>query len=296
MRREWDTAVRAVVGRNLPGRPVEWVRVLGTGRDNTAYEVNGTLVVRFSTEPDPGLRAELVENEGRLLSMIAGVAPVAVPEPRFVDPDAGCLAYDKIPGTPLLALPPDAAAPHAESIAAVLGELLAALHTIPLDRAALLVDPDELPLRAWLGEAATYQGIVGEHIPEAHRDAVRRFLAADPPPPSHEPVFSHNDLGIEHVLVDRATWRVTGVIDWTDAAIVDPAFDFGKLLRDLGPTALAAALRRYGADPAETGRIAQRALFYARCTVFEDLEHGIATCQPAYTEKCRASITWLFPA
>jgi aminoglycoside phosphotransferase (APT) family kinase protein len=43
------------------------------------------------------------------------------------------------------------------------------------------------------------------------------------------PVFSHNDLGIEHVLIDPGTWTVTGIIDWSDAAIVDPAIDFGLL-------------------------------------------------------------------
>jgi aminoglycoside phosphotransferase (APT) family kinase protein len=293
MRTTWGSQVRAVVERHLPDVPVESVLVLGTGRENTAYEVNGSLVVRFSTEPDPGRRAELVENEAKLLSMVAHVSPVPVPAPRFVDPASGCLAYDKLGGTPLLAVPPAAAAPHVEGLAAELGSLLAALHAVPLERAAVLADPDEFPLSSWLAEAASFQAVCGERIPAAHRAAVRRFLSAPPPADDYEPVFSHNDLGIEHVLVDEATWRVSGVIDWTDAAIVDPAFDFGKLLRDLGPTALITALRHYDRGDAE--RISERATFYARCTVFEDLAHGIATDQDAYVAKCRASIAWLFP-
>jgi len=51
-------------------------------------------------------------------------------------------------------------------------------------------------------------------------------------------VFSHNDLGIEHVLGTPATAAVTGVIDWGDAALIDPACDFGLLYRDLGAAAL----------------------------------------------------------
>ncbi len=39
------------------------------------------------------------------------------------------------------------------------------------------------------------------------------------------------------MLVDPDTWEVTGIIDWSDAAIVDPAYDFGLLYRDLGPRA-----------------------------------------------------------
>jgi aminoglycoside phosphotransferase (APT) family kinase protein len=293
MRSTWGSQVRAVVEHHLPDVAVESVLVLGTGRENTAYEVNGSLVVRFSTEPDPARRAELVENEARLLSMVARVSPVAVPEPRFVDPASGCLAYDKLAGTPLLAVAAAEAAPHVADIAAELGSLLAALHAVPLEQAAVLVDPDEFPLSSWLREAVSFQAVCAEHIPPAHREAVRRFLSAPPPADGFEPVFSHNDLGIEHVLVDAATWRVSGVIDWTDAAIVDPAFDFGKLLRDLGPTALITALRHY--DRGDVAGISERAMFYARCTVFEDLAHGIATDQEAYVAKCRAAIAWLFP-
>ncbi len=49
--------------------------------------------------------------------------------------------------------------------------------------------------------------------------------------------------GIEHVLVEPGTATVTGIIDWSDAAMVDPAYDVGLLYRDLGPVALDALLR-----------------------------------------------------
>jgi aminoglycoside phosphotransferase (APT) family kinase protein len=290
---DWDGMVRKVVGRNLPDQRVETVEVLGAGRDNAAYGVNGTLVVRFSTDADPRRRAELVRGESELLELVASVSPVRVPVPRFVDPDAGCFGYDRLPGTPLLNLPPAEVAPHVERIAATLGEFLSALHELPLDRMAALVGPDEVPPHEWLREATANHAVLAAEVPAERQAAVLEFLAAEPPAADFAPVFSHNDLGIEHVLVDRDTGEVTGVIDWTDAAIVDPAFDFGKLDRDLGPTALDTALRHYRAG--DTDRIAERARFYARCTVFEDLEHGIATNQRAYVEKCRASLAWLFP-
>lgn len=293
MATNWDGVVRDVVARNLPELVVDSVEPLGAGRDNAAFGVNRVLVVRFSTEADRSLRATLVESEGELLELVSAVSPVPVPVPRFVDADAGCIAYDKLPGTPLLDVPPEEVAPHAEDIAATLGEFLSAVHEIPLDHLARLVDPDHVPMGDWLHEAAAYHAMLADQVPPERRTAVLEFLATDPPAADYEPVFSHNDLGIEHVLVDRDTWRVTGVIDWTDAAIVDPAFDFGKLHRDLGPTALITALRRYSRG--DTAKIVERATFYARCTVFEDLEHGIATSQHAYVEKCRASLAWLFP-
>jgi aminoglycoside phosphotransferase (APT) family kinase protein len=289
----WDSVVRDVLARNLPGLAVATVEALGAGRDNAAFAVNGTLVVRFSTAPDPSMRATVVVSEAELLELVATASPLPVPVPRFTDADAGCLAYDLLPGVQLLDLPPQEVVRHAEDVAGPLGEFLSVLHGLPLDRMARLVDPDEVAPREWLHEAAVYHATVADQVPPRHRDAVLRFLATEPPAADYEPVFSHNDLGAEHVLVDPRTWRVTGVIDWTDAAIVDPAFDFGKLHRDLGPAALPTALRHYrGGDPAG---IAERAAFYARCTVFEDLEHGITTDQHAYVAKCLASLSWLFP-
>src|SRR5438876_1167930 len=79
------------------------------------------------------------------------------------------------------------------------------------------------------------------------RGAIGAFLAAPPPPGPGALVFSHNDLGIEHVLADPRTWAVTGVLDWGDAAITDPAYDIGLLYRDLGPAALDAVIGTYPA-------------------------------------------------
>ncbi|MFJ8804401.1 hypothetical protein [Streptomyces sp. NPDC102487] len=40
---------------------------------------------------------------------------------------------------------------------------------------------------------------------------------------------------------------MSGVLDWNDAAVVDPAYDFRLLHRDLGPAALRAAISSYRA-------------------------------------------------
>ena len=118
-------------------------------------------------------------------------------------------------------------------------------------------------------------------------------LGAVPPPGRRQLVFSHNDLGIEHVLVDPETATVTGILDWTDAALVDPAYDFGLLQRDLGPEALRAALVDYPAD--QRAAIGQRAEFYARCSVLEDLAWGDAAGREPYVRKGLEALGWLFP-
>ncbi|GLW64053.1 hypothetical protein Arub01_22970 [Actinomadura rubrobrunea] len=277
--------VRAVVGERLPGYRVESVAVLGEGEDNAAYVVNGELIVRFAKGGDAAGRAARVRREAELLGVVAGVSPLPVPEPVFVAEEAGCLAYAKLPGVPLI----DASVREPRAVAEELGAFLRALHALPADRVAGVAEVDDEPMRAWRDEAARTYEALAAHVPDTYRPAVERFLEAPPPEAARELVFSHNDLGIEHVLVDGA--RVTGVIDWSDAAIVDPAADFGRLYRDLGPEALDAALRRYGG-----GEIERRARFYARCGVLEDMAYGIETGKDRYLAKSLTALEWLFPS
>ncbi len=268
-----------VLAEHLPSYRVDRVVPLGEGQDNVAFEVNGELVVRFAKAPDP----VEADREARLLAKVAEISPIPVPRPVFSVTEIGCLAYPKVPGTQLLGLP---GAP-AVKIGATLGAYLAVLNAVPVERMADVVSPDDEPLSQWLAEAA--EVYVPSAVPDVHRGRVEEFLAGGTPPERPGLVFSHNDLGVEHVLVDPREWTVTGVIDWTDAAFVDPAYDLGLIYRDLGQAAFEAALDAYGsAEPRE------RAVFLARCTALEDLEYGIRSGKQIYVRNALASLDRLF--
>jgi aminoglycoside phosphotransferase (APT) family kinase protein len=294
--RDRAEGVRGVVTTHLPDYRIDSVALLGEGEDNIAYEVNGELIVRFSKEPDPASRAAQVNDEARLLAAVAGISPLPVPKPSFAVAEQGCLAYFKLPGLPLIDLPQPQRSAHATSIAAALGELLTALHAVPVEQMAELVDTDDQPKTQWLREAAETYATVRETVPTVHRPAIETFLNAPPPTDGYPLAFSHNDLGIEHILVDPVAWTVTGVIDWSDAAIVDPAYDFGLLYRDLGPAAVRLALHSYRTDTHEVEAIGARAAFYARCSVLEDMAYGIETGHDKYLDKSLAALKWLYPA
>jgi hypothetical protein len=180
-----------------------------------------------------------VEREAALLDQIASRLPLPVPEPVIVG--EGVVVQRRIPGRPLLELP------RVERVrfAGPLLEFVTAVHALE----AVDAPRDDTAPQAWLDELDA-PGLVA-------------------PAPAERLVFIHGDLGAEHVFVDGD--RITGVIDWGDAAIGDPAIDQGRLMRDLNV-------------PGD-----ERARFYAICTALEDLEYGV----PLYVENAREALTAL---
>jgi hypothetical protein len=141
------------------------MRPLGRGTDHVAYLADGDLVVRCVEGGDPAG----VVREADVLAAVAEISPLPVPKPVRVDPDEGCLAYERLPGVALLEVAPAARAAQASSVAGAVGGLVRALHAVPLDRAGELVDVDDFsPPRM---------------APGGH-PALRPHIACDPGPPS----------------------------------------------------------------------------------------------------------------
>jgi aminoglycoside phosphotransferase (APT) family kinase protein len=260
--------IRTLLARRLPGYEVRSVRALGEGLDNAAHEVNGELIVRTSKETDPARRAESIRREAELLAVVARIATLPVPQPIFADPGAGIIAYLRRPGLPLL----DHPVAEPARLAPTLGRFLGRLHHTPLEEVEHLVERDAYPPSAWLrGAKQDYREVSGR-LPASARRQIEDFLGRTPPAELRALAFCHNDLGSEHVLADAGRGKVTGIIDWTDAAVTDPARDLALVYRDLGPEVFRLALTHY--EGPFDGSDLERAVFYARCKLVEDLAYG----------------------
>jgi aminoglycoside phosphotransferase (APT) family kinase protein len=251
-------AVRAYAPELLDGNIVE----LGRGLDNAVYAA-GDLVLRVGDGRGVGL-------EARLLEAVASHVSIPLPKPRFVDEDAGVLGYELIPGQPLLGRSPPAGA------AQRLGRFLSDLHAIDPATVAGLIPTEHADPDAWL------DGLDGPP------DLVR-ILHATRPRSSRARVVAHADLGAEHILELDGT--LTGIIDWSDAAITDPVLDLARLYRNFGPGFLETLLRVYGPPPDAMPRVE----FFARCAALEDLAYGRATGRREYVANAERSFAWLFP-
>ncbi|MEV0384199.1 aminoglycoside phosphotransferase family protein [Nonomuraea sp. NPDC050643] len=276
--------IQALLSHHLPGYQVRTVYRLGHGLDNTVYEVNEELLVRRRRAADP----EANRQEVARLAAVAELSPLPVPEVLFADDESGVIAYRKLEGEPLHRNPVVDPARLAEPM----GRFLSAIHGAAPERMREVAPLDRYPAPTLLQDAELDYRDVERHVPVDQRPLVERFLRALPPDEPRSLRFCHNDLGAEHVLVDTESSTITGVIDWSDAAITDPAHDFALIYRDLGPEIFELTVSHYALGLGEEDR--DRVRFYARCALIEDLAYGLSTGPRHYADAALAHLAWTF--
>jgi aminoglycoside phosphotransferase (APT) family kinase protein len=276
MARVWDADVELspvkaarLIDRQFPARAPARLEPFGAGWDNAAFLVNGRLVFRF---PRRQVAAGLIEQETRVLPLLAPHLPLPIPAPEFVGiPDEGYpypfAGYELIPGT--TACQPCWSDEERATNAAPLARFLATLHGIAVDGETLAWAPRDEFERANLRKRAS---TIKEHLrafapgvdgidAAALLELVDRLATA---PSWTEPLrWVHGDLYARHLLVDEARC-MCGVIDWGDVHLGDPALDLSIAFSFLPPGARAAFREAYGPiDAATWDRARFRALHYA---------------------------------
>ena len=237
------------------------------GEDHAVVIVDDAWVFRFPRTPEA---AALAAGERRLLDQLRQVSPLPTPRYERVSPVGDFAGYPIIPGTELservfAGLPRGVQ----ERVLAQLGVFLARLHQLP---PSLIAPPLGVAGPAW--SAADY----------ARRYRLRRAqLASTLPPDLHvrlddffeslpaivddaAHVLIHGDLTEDHILLAPDGERLSGVIDFTDAAVGDPAFDF-TFLWAYGDWAPAYAARHYGAGETTAKIVARSRWWFIRCSI-----------------------------
>ncbi len=192
--------------------------------------------------PRRAAASALVDVEARLLPRLALLLPVAVPAPAgYCDlPEGGrCVVYPFVAGSPLHAgrLAPGSAVTHE------LGRVLAALHNVPaevFDEAGAPTYTAEQYRQRRLSDVD--RAAATGHVPpalltrwEKALEQVTSWRFASTP--------VHGDLAAEHVLVDDG--QISGIIDWGEARVADPADDLAWVAAGAGSEALDGVLESY---------------------------------------------------
>jgi aminoglycoside phosphotransferase (APT) family kinase protein len=238
--------VSRLVADQFPELAGEVVRPLGAGWDNDVYSVGRHWAFRFPkrSERVPWLEREIqvVAVVGESLgSMVPRFHWFGQPSDAFPFPFVG---YRQLPGVG--ADETDVAEP---GLARDLGRLLSRLHQVDTSR----IPP--LPARRDGGSrdggsrdgGSWDRGSWGEIAASltAQADVVRPLLPGDVlgraepylagqvavPQPDGPARFIHNDICADHVLLNRDTGRLSGLIDFADSMVGDPVHDFVGLIQ-----------------------------------------------------------------
>lgn len=265
---------RQLVEELFPQLEPRTVVTIEDGWDSLVLDVDGEWIVRAPRRPEV---REWLEMEVRLLPEVAPTLPV--PIPHFERVTAGAVAYRKLPGAPV-----DASRPE---LGAQTGRFLAGLHAFPVERARELGVP-EPPWRETY-RRLTREVLEAADVGPAAEAMVDDFLGEDANF-AFTPTLIHGDLGPEHLL--SAGDELTGVIDWGDARIGDPAYDFSWLLHGAPPPFADAVLAEYG--PTER-TFRDRALFFHRLVPWHELHYGLHFDRPEFVESGLAGIRSRLP-
>lgn len=235
------------------------------GWDSRAYLVDGTWLDREPRRPGA---AEALRTETRLLPWLAPQLPLPVPLPVVLRGDPLRVRHRLVPGEPVTAVT------GPQGIA--LGRFFHVLHAVNARGAVARGVADAARAHHELGgQLRRFRDDVLPRLPAGERDAGAGLLdrLARPAPAT---CLVHGDVGPAHLLVVGD--RVSGVIDWGDARIGDPALDLAWLTHGSGAAAAVAA--GYGAGP---GLLA-RARDWHLLGPWHEVTYGLDTDQPEFVD------------
>ncbi len=273
-------AVRRAIEAAFPALTVEHCRLLGEGWDSAAWLVNNLLLFRF---PKRLAVARALRREIALLPALAPTLPVAIPHFTYVagwgaptDPALSFVGYPLLDGVFLDTVP--GLLHETSPLLPQLADFLRALHRFPPEQAVAAGLPavawaewvahwERFAARLMVAEAARFTPATRVRLVGLHDALLAKLRRAERPI-----TLLHHDLAPEHLLVAPDGVRLTGVIDWGDIALGDPALDFVGIAGACSVATLDALLAAYG--PVDEG-FRRRIAWYGRMAPLHLLGYGL---------------------
>jgi len=247
-----EVRCRQALSEAFPGLDLRSVRYFNAGWDCELWEINNDLLFRFPLRQEC---AGPLSVEARLLPELALHVSLAMPAPLYYSDGVAAFplpffAYRKLPGVGMHLA--ELTSGQLANVAQQLANFLSELHTFPAERAAAL-GVNAKTSAEWRERFVRLRARVQIEVSsllaadEADRLEAfwQRFLAR------HDyfvfaPALIHGDLAPEHVLID-ANGSVSGIMDFGDARVGDPALDFAGF--DASLRGLVASRYRRAPDP-----------------------------------------------
>ena len=230
----------------FPALEFDRARLNDNGEDHAVVVLDDTWVFRF---PRNAQAASYAAGERRLLALLNAASDVATPRYQYVSEAGDFGGYRMIVGRELRT---DVFAGLArelqERVLDQIGGFLSVLHELPPE---LITGSDGTDGPGWwtgVDYARRYRErrpTFAAALSSGLLAAADRFFEALPEAVDGAPMtLTHSDFTDDHILLAPSGDRLAGVIDFTDAQLGDPAFDF-TFLWAYGDWAPARAASRY---------------------------------------------------
>ena len=223
-----------------PDLAIESVELIDQGQNSVVLVVDGTWIYRFPRYAHVLARLRV---ETAVLQAIQDRVPLVVPVPVYLhleeqEPERSFVGYRRISGEPLWrdTFRPIENEATINTLAHQLAGFLWALHSVP---------PAAIPAQLVRSDTRAewrdiYARMVERLFPHMRPDA-RAWTAAhfetyleDETAFAYEPVLRHGDFGPSNILYERTAGQITGILDFGNSGLGDPAYDFAGLLSGYG--------------------------------------------------------------
>lgn len=270
-----DTVLK-IVRKIFPDISDEKIQVFDDGWDYVVIVVNNELAFRFPRRKD---YAKTLPIEVKFLELFADKSPVRVPKLTYQkDETTGIsyISYHFIPGVQFTKnISSTFSKDELLAVAKQLGTFLTVIHSFSVKEAKQLGIQQIDSFDSWQKRLTKIKKEVFPHIAEHERRWIvtlfKDFLGIITKIPIKS-VLTHSDIMPEHIIVDPKNHTLSGIIDFGDILIADPAYDFTFLAR-YGQDFLNESYKSYGLPRDQT--FEKRRQFYEDRLAVTNLEHSL---------------------
>lgn len=270
-----DTVLK-IVRKTFPDISDEKIQIFDDGWDYIVIVVNNELTFRFPRREN---YARTLPIEVSFLNLFADKSPIRVPKLIYQkDKKSGIsyVTYDFIPGVQFTkSISETFSKEELLTIAQQLGSFLTVVHSFPIEEAKQLGIKQIDSFGSWKKRLTKIKKEVFPYIDGNEQQWIitmfENFLETIAKVPIKS-VFIHSDIMPEHIIIDPKTHTLSGIIDFGDIEIADPAYDFTFLAR-YGQDFLNESYKSYALPRGQTFK--ERRQFYEDSSAVTNLEHSL---------------------
>ncbi len=214
------------------------------------FQIENRFIARF---PDKSLRnekgAQLIKNEIDILNLLNSFISLKIPIPLHysLDIENPFMVYEKIPGISLSKCFNEIKTSQKNKIAFQIEDFLSELHSLRLDEPSKLKSlSTEDYYDYWMKVNIEMKKEISPKLNSEQKnwlDNVFKDFLEDDRNFKFNPCVIHGDFDTSNILVDPNSFNITGIIDFEESSIFDPAADF--LFYDEGEVFLKNILNKY---------------------------------------------------